>query len=118
MAEAALCIGWGAPARGREKAALDVFNESLQYYGRLQHEGKIERFDVAVLTPTGGDAGGFILVRGTAQQIDTLRRDDEYQGLLNRVQMVADGLRVSDAYVDEGLAQQITRYDKVVAQLG
>jgi hypothetical protein len=49
MAEAALFIGWGEVARGREKRALDVYNESLQYYGRLQQEGRIERFDVAVL---------------------------------------------------------------------
>lgn len=35
MAEAALIIGWGEVARGREKRALDVYSDSLQYYGRL-----------------------------------------------------------------------------------
>ena len=63
MAEAALFIGWGEVARGREKRALDVYSDSLQYYGRLQQEGRIERFDVAVLNPTGGDLGGFIMLR-------------------------------------------------------
>jgi hypothetical protein len=48
----------------------DVWNEALRYYGRLQQDGKIERVDVVVLTSTGGEVGGFILVRGTAQQID------------------------------------------------
>jgi hypothetical protein len=48
--------------------------------------------------------------------IDSLRRDDEYQDLLNRVNMVVDGLRLTDAIVDEGLAQQITRFDKVIGQ--
>ena len=109
-------MGWGTVARGRERAALDVFNESLQYYARLQQEGKIESFDVAILNPTGGDAGGFILLRGTAQQIDSLRRDDEYQDLLNRVNMIVDGLRLTDAIIDEGLAQQITRFEKVIGQ--
>jgi hypothetical protein len=109
-------MGWGTVARGRERAALDLFNESLQYYGRLQQEGKIESFDVVILTPTGGDAGGFILLRGTAQQIDSLRRDDEYQELLNRVNMIVDGLRLTDAIVDEGLAQQIPRFEKVIGQ--
>ena len=117
MSEAALYIGWGAPSRGREKKALDVFNESVQYYGRLQQEGKVENFEVAILNPTGGDVGGFFLVRGTAQQVDTLRRDDEFQELLNRVQLIADGLRVTDAIVDEAIAEQRTRYDKVVGQL-
>lgn len=54
---------------------------------------------------------------GTAQQIDTLRRDEEFQVLLNRVQLIADGLRVTDAIVDEAIAEQLTRYDKEVGQL-
>ena len=116
MAEAGLYIGWGTVVRGREKPALALFNESLQYYGRLQQEGKIESFDVAVLNPTGGDAGGFILLRGTARQIDSLRRDDEFLELLNRVQLIVEGLRITDAIVDEGLAQQIPRFEKVIAQ--
>jgi len=59
MAEAALFIGWGEATRGREKEALEIFNKSVQYWGRLQQEGKIERFDVALLEPHGSDLGGF-----------------------------------------------------------
>src|ERR1700756_1311085 len=109
MAEAGLYIGWGTVVRGREKPALALFNEPRQYYGRLQQEGKIESFDVALLNPTGGDAGGFILLRGTAQQIDSLRRDDEYQELQNRVQLIVEGLRITAAITDEALAQPISR---------
>jgi hypothetical protein len=116
MAEAGLYIGWGTVARGREKTALNIFSESMQYYGRLQKDGKIESFDVAILNPTGGDAGGYILVRGTAAQIDSLRREDEYQELMNRVQLIVDGLRITDAIVDEGIAQQIARFEKVLGQ--
>ncbi len=109
MAEAALFIGWGMPARGREKAGLEVFNESVQYWGRLQQEGQIERFDVALLTPHGG-LGGFALLRGTAQQIDTVRRSDEFVGLVNRVSLRVDELEISDAWVDEGLAAVMGQY--------
>ncbi|MGZ4583910.1 MAG: hypothetical protein ACXVYI_06075 [Mycobacterium sp.] len=116
MAEAALCVAWGTPARGREKAALGVFNESMQYWERLQQSGKIERFDVAMLAPSGGDLGGFILARGTASQLDALRRDGEFQEILNRVQMIADRVLINDAYVDEGLGQLIGVYDKVVTE--
>jgi hypothetical protein len=117
MAEAALFIGWGDAAKGREKSALDVYNETLQYWGRLQQDGKIERFDVAVLTPNGGDVGGFMLVRGTAEQIDSVRRSDEYQRLINRVQLIADRLRVADASVDEGLGQIMSVYGEEVGNL-
>jgi hypothetical protein len=117
MAEAALFIGWGEVARGREKRALDVYNDSLQYYGRLQQEGRIERFDVAVLNPTGGDLGGFIMLRGTAEQIDSARRSEEFQRLQNRVQLIANGLRITDAFVDEGLAQVMKQYEDVLSDL-
>jgi hypothetical protein len=102
---------------GREKRALEVYNETLQYWGRLQQEGRIERFDVAVLGPTGGDLGGFMLVRGTAQQIDSVRRTDEYLEQIQRVQMIADHLRIADAFVDDGLAQIMGQYQKVVDEL-
>jgi hypothetical protein len=117
MAEAALFIGWGEVARGREKRALDVYSDSLQYYGRLQQEGRIERFDVAVLNPTGGDLGGFIMLRGTAEQIDSTRRSEEFQRLQSRVQLIVDGLRVTDAFVDEGLAQVMKQYEDVLSDL-
>jgi hypothetical protein len=117
MAEAALCTTWGDVRPGREKLALEVYNETLQYWARLQQDGRIERFDVAVLGPTGGDLGGFILVRGTAQQIDSLRRTDEYLELTQRVQMIADRFRITDAFVDEGLAQVMGQYQKVVDEL-
>ena len=40
MAEAALCIVWGTPVHGRENDALKVYNETLQYWGRLQQKEK------------------------------------------------------------------------------
>jgi len=117
MAEAALFHGWGDAAKGREKQALEVFNESMQYWGRLQKEGRIERFDVFVLSPNGGDASGFILVRGTAQQIDSIRRDEEYERLVSRVRLVVDRLGVQDAFVDEGLARVMSQYADEVGKL-
>jgi hypothetical protein len=116
MAEAALCSVWGAPIPGREKQALKVFNEMMQYWAGLQQEGKIERFDVTVLTPSGGEVSGFLVARGTAEQIDSLRRSKEYQQQLARALLVASHLNVADAHVDEGLAQLMGQYQEVVEQ--
>src|SRR5436305_5420986 len=78
MAEAALFMGWGMPARGREEAGIDVFNEAMVYWDGLKQEGKLEAIEVALLTPHGG-LGGFALLRGTAQQIDSMRRSEEFK---------------------------------------
>ena len=118
MSEAALCTVWGLPIPGREKHALDVYSETLQYWGRLQQEGKIERFDVVVLGPTGGDLTGFMLVRGTAAQLDSVRRSEEYERLLNRVQLIAQHVRAADAFVDEGLARVMSMYTDEVGRVG
>jgi hypothetical protein len=117
MAEAALFMGWGDAAKGREKRALEVFNEGMQYWGRLQKDGQIERFDVAVLAPNGGDVGGFFLVRGTAAQIDSVRRSEEYQRLVSRVRLIGDQVRLVDAFVDEGLAEVMSQYGDEVGKL-
>jgi len=116
MAEAALFMGFGTPARGREEHALKVYNDSLQYYGHLQQEGRIERFDVVVLTPHGG-LGGFFLLRGTAEQIDSLSRDQEFEQLINRVDLIADRLEIADAYVDEALARVMGQYEVALKEL-
>ncbi len=118
MAEAALFIGWGEPARGREEQALEVFNESMQYWGRLQQEGQIERFDVTTLAPHGGDLVGFVLLRGTAQQIDSVRRDEEFERLISRVRLNVDGIGLADVFVDEKLARVMGQYQEEIGKLG
>ena len=114
MAEAALSSVWGTAIPWREKQALKVFNETVQWWAGLQREGKIERFDVTVLAPSGGDVAGFLVARGTAEQIDSLRRSKEYQQQLARALLIASHLSVTDAYVDEGLAQIMSQYQEVI----
>jgi len=66
MADQALFIGWGEVVRGRERKAVEIFNESLQYYGGLQQDGKVERVEAWFLGPHGGDLAGFILCAASA----------------------------------------------------
>ena len=54
MADAGLFIGYGLPVRGRERQAVKVFGEALEYYARLQQQGEIESFETVFLNPHGG----------------------------------------------------------------
>ena len=78
---------------------------------------EIERFEVVVLAPTGGDVGGFWLLRGTEEQIDSVRRSEEYVALIQRVQLVVTGLRIADAFLDEGLVRVMGSYQKLVDEM-
>ena len=53
MADRLLFISWGMPDHGMEERSLEVFNEALGYYGRLQQDGRIESIEVVLLAPNG-----------------------------------------------------------------
>jgi hypothetical protein len=118
MAEMGLFIGWGAPVRGREAKGLDVFNEGIEYWGRLQQEGQIESFEVVLLNPHGGDLYGFSLLRGSGEAIDRIRASDEFNRLVSRAGLVVDGLGIVSAALGESLGPQVERYRQALGELG
>jgi hypothetical protein len=117
MAEAALFIGWGAPVRGREGKGLEIFNESVAYWGGLQQDGRIENFEVVILYPHGGDLYGFALLRGTHDQLNEVGGDEEFLRLTTRAGLIAERLGVVRATLGEGLEQQIGLYQEAVSEL-
>jgi hypothetical protein len=118
MAEMGLFIGWGAPVRGREAKGLDVFNEGIEYWGRLQQEGQIESFEVVLLYPHGGDLYGFSLLRGSGEAIDRIRASDEFNRLVSRAGLVVDGLGIVSAALGDSLGPQLERYRLALGELG
>ncbi len=112
MADAALFVGFGQPARAREPQALDLFKEALRFYSQLQARGEIESFEPVLLEPHGGDLGGFILIRGRRDQLHQLRVREEFRRINARAGLVIDGFGVVDAYVGEGLDAQFELYEQ------
>jgi hypothetical protein len=117
MADAALFIGWGQVVRGREKRAVQVFNESVEYWGGLQGDGKIEDFEVVLLTPHGGDLQGFALLRGSEEQVAALRADDEFQRRTARADLIVESQGVVDAVIGEGIGRGMAQYQGEVDDL-
>ena len=118
MAESGLFIGWGQVVRGREKRAVEVFNESVSYWGGLQNEGKIESFEVVLLAPHGGDLAGFALLRGSAEQMAALRSDDEFDRRITRADLIVDRQGVVDAVLGEGIGNAMSIYQGEIDELG
>jgi hypothetical protein len=117
MAGAALFIGWGDVVRGREQRALAVFQESIEYYGKLQEEGKIEGFDTYLLEPHGGDLTGFVVLRGEQSALDAIRSSPDFQRLLARAGTVIDRLGVVGAYTGEALGEQMALFGELSQEL-
>jgi hypothetical protein len=117
MADAGLFIGWGQVVRGREKRALEVFNESVEYWGQLQGDGKIEDFEIVLLTPHGGDLAGFVLLRGSVDQMNALRFDEEFERRITRADQIIDNQGVVDAYLGERLGNSMSIYQNEIDAL-
>jgi hypothetical protein len=118
MADAALFIGWGQVVRGREKRAVQVFNESVEYWGGLQRDGRIENFEVVLLAPHGGDLAGFALLRGSEDQIGALRADEEFQRRVARADLIIDSQGIVDAVIGEGVGRAMAQYQGEIDDLG
>jgi hypothetical protein len=118
MADEALFIGWGDVVRGRERKAVDVFNESLQYYGRLQQDGTIESVEAWFLAPHGGDLAGFILLRGDRERLDAVQRSAEFELLQTRAGMIVDRIGVVNAYTGEALGRLMGQFEQATGELG
>ena len=117
MADAGLFIGWGAPVRGREERGLDVFAEALALEASLQEEGAIESFEVVLLAPHGGGLAGFVLARGSREQIAAVRQREDVERLNTRAALIVEEFGVIDAYLGEGVASQIETYREAVTEL-
>ena len=73
MADHVLFISWNTPVRGAEQRGLEVFNETLALYGRMQQEGRIERFEVMLFEPNT-QINGCIQIFGSAEQLAALTK--------------------------------------------
>ena len=116
MADSTLLITWGSPVRGREERGLEVFNESMGLYGRLQQEGRIEGFDVALLEPNGL-MDGYIAIRGSVEQLGALRQDEEFRRTLTAASLIVDDLHLIAGSVNEGIARDMAVYQQAVSQV-
>jgi hypothetical protein len=117
MADAGLFLGWGAPVRGREAKGLEVFGEAIDFYGGLLQQGRIESFEAVLLEPHGGDLDGFFLIRGSAEQMATLRSDESFERLTIRAGFVVENIGVVGAYLGEGLGRAMGVYQQSIGDL-
>jgi hypothetical protein len=116
MAERVLFIGWGETVAGREERGLEVFNEALGLYGRMQQEGKIESFNT-VLLDSNTTIDGYIELRGSAQQIAACRLDGEFRRVMYDASLVTRDLCIVDGACDKGVEKEVARYQEAVGKV-
>jgi len=116
MADRLLFIGWGVPVRGREQRALEVFNDSVGLYGRMQQDGRIDSFDVTLLSPNAS-LNGFAQLKGNAGQIAAVQEDEEFIRVITDASLIVEDLSVIRGYANEGVAAQMGIYAEAIAKV-
>jgi hypothetical protein len=118
MADRALFVGFGIPVRGREERAVEVFNEFVALCGRMQSDGRIERMEVTLLDPHGGDLGGFFMLHGSDEQCAALTTDDEFRRAMTDAGLIVENLGAVPAVTGDGVGREMARYNEAVRKVG
>ena len=117
MADAGLFIGWGDPVTGREAKGLEVFAEALAYYAKAEEDGRIESHETVLLAPHGGDLAGFVLARGSEEQMAALQAEDEFNRITTRATLIVQNVGVVGASLGGGMEDTIGMYQEAVSDL-
>ena len=116
MADRVLFISWGEVVRGREVAAFENFNETIGLYGRMQQDGRIESFDVALFA-ANSELNGYIELHGSHEQLDAAQQDEEFRRALYAGSLIVDELKMADGYTNEGIAREMTLYQNAISRV-
>ena len=118
MTDRALFVGFGAPVRGREERAVEVFGEFVEMFGRMQSDGRIAAMDVSLLDPHGGDLGGFFMVHGSESQCAALANDEEFRRASVDATLIVDNFGVVPAVTGEAVGREMGIYGDAVKKVG
>jgi hypothetical protein len=113
-----LFIGFGQPVRGREERAVEVFNEFVGMFGRMQSDGRIGSMDVSLLDPHGGDLGGFFMVHGSEAQCTALTMDEEFRRATIDASLIVENFGVVPAVTGDAVGQEMALYVEAVKKVG
>lgn len=116
MADAALFVGFGVPARARERQAIALLKQLASYCEGLRDRGEIDGFEPVLLDAHGGDLSGFFLLRADGERLDRLRRDEDFRRIAARAGLVVEGFGVVGAHMGEAVGEQLEVYGRQVEE--
>ena len=87
----------------------------MEYHSKLQADGRIESFEPVLLTAHGGDLNGFVMLKGDAEKLAEIRREDTFIDLTIEAAYCLDGFGIVAGYVGDGLMDVFGRWSKLVS---
>ena len=99
---------WSGVKVGRERQAMTLWADALEFYEKAKANGLIDDYETQVFQPTGNALPtGIITLWGSQDQIDAIARNDDRRRLQARAGLILDDLvetrSVRGAAVLEGI---------------
>ena len=114
MADRILFIGWNRAVVGREQQAMQLFPKTVEFYSKLQAEGRIESFEPVLLSAHGGDLNGFFLLKGEAKKLAEVREDETFIDMTVEAGYCLDGFGIVSGFIGEALTDVFSRWSKLI----
>ena len=90
---------------------------SSTIFGGLAESGEIESFEPVFLEPHGGDLAGFVLIRGDADRLHSVRMSDEWMKHATRGGLMTENFGVVSASIGERIERQMAVYMEQIGAL-
>jgi hypothetical protein len=114
MADRVLFVGWNRSVVGREQQAMQLFQKTVEFYGKLQADGRIEGFESVLLSAHGGDLNGFFLLKGEAQKLGELQGDTTFVDISIEAGYCLEGTGIVPGLIGEGVTNAFARWSKFI----
>jgi hypothetical protein len=118
MADYGCMIAWDRVAIGRERKAMELWADALDFYEKARANGQIEGYEALGFESNAAHLLGCILIRGTRDQIQTFTDTTEFQALQQRASMVVNTLTVTRFQGGEAMAANVASYMGAIDTLG
>lgn len=114
-----LWIRFGKLVPGRERQAIELFEEGMRYFRDLYAKKVLTYFEPYFLMTSDHESEtGFFVLKGPAPEIFKLMEEEPYLHLVQKAFVLVEHFQVDLLTVGEGIPAQLERAGKVRAELG
>jgi hypothetical protein len=118
MGDYAHVTAYGAIRVGREKQAMAVWADALDFYEKAQANGLIDSYEIQLFQPSGGALPtGMICLWGSEDQIDKIGRNEERMKLQMRAGLVVENLVESRAVRGAAVLEGVGTFQEAIDSL-
>jgi hypothetical protein len=93
MSDYAHVTAWSGIRTGRERQALALWADALDFYEKAKANGLIEEYETQLFLPSGGALpNGIISLWGTEEQVGAISTNTDRVALEQRAMLILEGL--------------------------